>query len=551
VASPHAPAIIDLLLTVGYIDGLFHERERAFVHQYLDRLIERSDAAPAIGVGMGIGIGIDRVAGNDRGPFDELFEKLEAEIAALADEVTPSAHGGFVPTRLKVRALTIFSKLPPEERPAALELVRALIVADGTLSAPEHDLFDEMTRYFAGAPATPAAPAAPSARPVKVSAPLRYPVDRTSHSLLDPLERAFSTDEGIRRGQIEHDYQLMNQAIARWHQQRAQGRGKLAGIADVGQLPVGARFLDGHVHVMRPEKPVELVVLGDLHGCYACLKAALLQSSFIDRALAHRRDPRQPEVKLVFLGDYIDRGRYGFDGVLRAALRLFVALPDDVIVLRGNHEYFLHVGTHIRSAVAPAETIASVAAHVPHAMLDTYRALFEEMPTSFLVDRTIFVHGGIPREDTFQAKWRDLSSLEDPEVRFQMMWSDPTQVDHVPVELQRKNPRFNFGRAQFDSFMKRAGFKTMVRGHDKIDEGFAVIYDGDPLLLNLFSAGGSDNLDLPPGASYRTVTPMALTIEHTPTGAIATPWPLDWERFNTEPANGFRRALPSLPFPPE
>jgi hypothetical protein len=163
VASPHAPAIIDLLLTVGYIDGLFHERERAFVHQYLDRLIERTEATPAIGVGMGIGIGIDRVVGNDRGPFDELFERLEVEIAALADEVTPSAHGGYVPTRLKVRALTIFAGLPPEERAGALELVKALIVADGTLSAPEHDLFDELTRYFNGTPA-PAARAAPACR---------------------------------------------------------------------------------------------------------------------------------------------------------------------------------------------------------------------------------------------------------------------------------------------------------------------------------------------------------------------------------------------------
>ena len=37
---------------------------------------------------------------------------------------------------------------------------------------------------------------------------------------------------------------------------------------------------------MRPDQPTELIVLGDLHGCYACLKAALLQSEFIERVRA-------------------------------------------------------------------------------------------------------------------------------------------------------------------------------------------------------------------------------------------------------------------------
>ena len=556
--NPHAPDIIDLLLTVGYIDGLFHERERVFVHQYLESLVERTEidakrAEPAggigIGVGMGIGIGIDRVLGDDRGPFDEIFERLEAEIRELAQEVTPNVDGpGFVPTRLRVRAVTLFTRLPQAERGPVLEMVRALIAADGAITPHEQDLFGELSRLFADAAAHQAPSRPPMSRPLQVTAPLRLGVTTTSHPLLDPYERPYSSDPNERHAQAEHDWQLANQAIARWHLMRASGRGKLAGVADIARIAPGARVLDGHVHVMRPDRAVELIVLGDLHGCYACLKAAVLQSGFLERAAAHQRDPRAPEVKLVFLGDYVDRGRYGMDGVLRAVLRLFLALPDDVIVLRGNHEHYMQVGPYLRSAVAPAETIASVGPHVPRALIDTMRQLFEEMPTSFIVDRTLFVHGGIPRDDTFAAKFRDLSCLDDPEVRFQMMWSDPAQTDHVPVELQRKNPRFSFGRRQFETFMRAAGLTTMVRGHDKIDAGFEVVFDGSPLLLNLFSAGGSENEDLPTGASYRSVTPMAMTIEHTPTSAIATPWLIDWPRFNTAPSNGFRRGLPSIPF---
>jgi hypothetical protein len=238
-------------------------------------------------------------------------------------------------------------------------------------------------------------------------------------------------------------------------------------------------------------------------------------------------------VQLVLLGDYIDRGRFSFDGVLRAVLRLLVSLPDQVIVLRGNHEHFrAHEGS-MYSVVYPAEALASITPHVPFEMLDAYRVLFEQMPTACLFDRTLFVHGGVPRDDTFAERYRDLSSLNDPELRFQMMWSDPEQTEHVPVELQRQNPRFMFGRKQFRAFMERVGMHTMVRGHEKIDRGFDVVYDlGDRLLLNLFSAGGHDNNDLPIDGSYRSVTPMALTIYHRREDSRAVPWPIHYPPLN-------------------
>jgi hypothetical protein len=300
---------------------------------------------------------------------------------------------------------------------------------------------------------------------------------------------------------------------------------------------------------MRPDAPVELVVLGDLHGCYSCLKAALLQSSFIERAWAHQWDPsRYPDVKLVLLGDYIDRGRFSFDGVLRAVLQLFVTLPDHVILLRGNHEWLTWSGGYCASGVYPAEALASIAGYAPPEMLEAYRQLFEHMPTSLVCERTLLVHGGIPRLDTFE-RYRDLASLNDPELRFQMMWSDPVHVDHVPVEQQRQNPRFNFGRDQFRAFMERIGATTMVRGHEQIDRGFDVFYDlGDQLLLTLFSAGGHDNADLPPWSSYRAVTPMALTLQFGHGTPTATPWAIAYKTFNYEPHNGLYRPQPLLDF---
>ena len=81
------------------------------------------------------------------------------------------------------------------------------------------------------------------------------------------------------------------------------------------------------------------VVVGDLHGCYACLKAVLLQSDFFGRVARFRAAPdREPDVRLIFLGDFLDRGVYGLEGVLRTLVRLFVDYPEHVIPLVDNHE---------------------------------------------------------------------------------------------------------------------------------------------------------------------------------------------------------------------
>ena len=567
-SQAHVASIVDLLLTVGYIDGLFHHREQTFVHQYIDSvlvLIEQSTANEELATVRAIW----------RAHFDDLYRRLDTEIAALADEVTPVDTDNYVPTRLRVRALTLFRGLTPQDQATAIELIHALIHADGMITPPEQDLYQELTTYFAAPPApVPAASAAtPTAKMqalTDVPAPAPAPASASasasaslivtaavqpalvalSDPLLDALEQTYSPHPAERKAQIAWDYQLVQQAIARWQQQRSSGSGRLAGLSQVGQIPVGARFLDGYVYALRPSHPVELVVLGDLHGCYSCLKAALLQSNFVQRVWAHQWDPEHyPDVKLVLLGDYIDRGIFSFDGVLRAALHLFVSMPDHVILLRGNHEYLRYVDNRIVSGVYPAEALASIAPHVPIEMLDAYRLLFEHMPTSFLCDQTLFVHGGIPRDDTYEAQYRDLSSLNDPELRFQMMWSDPVKTQHIPVDLQRQNPRFSFGHNQFRAFMERAGLHTMVRGHEKIEAGFQVVYDmGELHLLNLFSAGGHDNSDLPADSSYRSVTPMALTMRFGNGAPAATPWPLEYHTFNYPPHNGLYRPHPVLEF---
>src|SRR4029079_3745430 len=127
-------------------------------------------------------------------------------------------------------------------------------------------------------------------------------------------------------------------------------------------------------------------------------------------------------------------------------------------------------------------------------VLATFMRLFEALPNMLVFDKTLFVHAGIPREDTLAARFTALASLNDPDIRFQMLWSDPSEADFVPLELQKANARFPFGKKQLKSFLSRLGATTLVRGHERVAEGFRLVYDDpDARLITLFSAGGKTN----------------------------------------------------------
>ncbi len=84
-------------------------------------------------------------------------------------------------------------------------------------------------------------------------------------------------------------------------------------------LPAGTRvFFHGDLH-------------GDIHSLVAYLES-LNQEGHLDGFRVAK-----PEVRLVFLGDYTDRGRHGVE-VLYTILRLKLASPDQVWLVRGNHE---------------------------------------------------------------------------------------------------------------------------------------------------------------------------------------------------------------------
>jgi hypothetical protein len=394
-----------------------------------------------------------------------------------------------------------------------------------------------------------------TARSVVVDRPRPSVPTEEDHPFFKPFEFHFSADPETIARQVGADLALIERAIGVFNAQRKHGAGRLTGKKSIAELAGTAPFLDGHVYVRMP-KPGErydLTVLGDLHGCYSILKATVLQSKFFERVDAYRKDNTKPYPLLVLLGDYIDRGLFSINGVLRTALQLLVTAPDHVVMLRGNHEYYVEVNGTMYGGVRPAEAINTLKPLLPIDVFRQYKTLFEEMPNMLFLDRFLFVHAGIPKDRLVKERWKDLSSLNDEDIRFQMMWSDPSSADVIPADLQDQASRFAFGRMQFRAFMQRVGAHTMVRGHEKVLSGFVPSYDDDDhaRLFTLFSAGGRENADLPPTSTYREVTPMALTITGDGSGVAGNvkiaPWAPDWASYNDPERNAFFKVAAQIP----
>src|SRR5688572_6397779 len=130
------------------------------------------------------------VGGQNGTDLEGTFNKLAREVAVLGEEVRASGNDGFVPTRLKTRAVTLFRNFPPAEQATVLELVRGLMHADGLITQPEKLLYEELIGYFTGPPTPRAAattatdmvaPASTTGKPVIVQPAMRVDLQALGH----------------------------------------------------------------------------------------------------------------------------------------------------------------------------------------------------------------------------------------------------------------------------------------------------------------------------------------------------------------------------------
>jgi serine/threonine protein phosphatase 1 len=151
--------------------------------------------------------------------------------------------------------------------------------------------------------------------------------------------------------------------------------------------------------------------VGDVHGCLDKLESLIA---------ACRKHADGREMRLVFLGDYIDRGPQSA-GVIGFVSSLQAAAPEAVIALKGNHEAWavgVADGT-LQSSIwlrnGGAATLRSygvtAARDLPLAHLNWMRSL----RLTYDDGRRLFVHAGVnPRSPLDAQREEDLLWIRDP-----------------------------------------------------------------------------------------------------------------------------------------
>lgn len=149
-------------------------------------------------------------------------------------------------------------------------------------------------------------------------------------------------------------------------------------------------------------------VVGDIHGQYYDFVHLL------DKAGSPKK------INYIFLGDYVDRGIFSVEWVI-LLFSLKVAHPENVILLRGNHEW-RNMTDHFTFR---EETINKYDE-------DTYKTImdaFDSMPLAAVVnDRYLAIHGGLSPDLKKLSQISKIDRFWEPPVKglfCDLLWSDP------------------------------------------------------------------------------------------------------------------------------
>lgn len=222
------------------------------------------------------------------------------------------------------------------------------------------------------------------------------------------------------------------------------------------------------------EIPENLAIVGDLHGDIQTLNQILLE-------INARKFLSNPKNKIIFLGDYVDRGNNSVK-VICSICELKIRYPNSVILMRGNHEAiaeFPFAGHDL-----PAK-ITQVFGDLGDTIYDKILMFFQLLEDVVIVEKKIFlVHGGLPVETNmeYHSNMETLFEKDKQVMLEDFLWNDPRDIETWEIS-HRKFGR-HFGKSVTKKWLDASNTCVIVRGHEPC-QGFKIDHDG--MVLTIFS----------------------------------------------------------------
>lgn len=182
----------------------------------------------------------------------------------------------------------------------------------------------------------------------------------------------------------------------------------------------------------------DVVFIGDTHGDYQATKKVV--SRYF------------PKYTLVFLGDYVDRGKESWENInYLASLKL--KYSDKIFLLMGNHE-----GWEV-CKFSPADFWESLSGEQQFLFART----LINLPLAISIeDEIIALHGALPEVNNLE----EINKIEPGSLPWhQIVWGDWVEKEGYFLGYDQFSGRPKFGEKYFQTLMRRFKKKILIRSH--------------------------------------------------------------------------------------
>jgi predicted MPP superfamily phosphohydrolase len=160
----------------------------------------------------------------------------------------------------------------------------------------------------------------------------------------------------------------------------------------------------------------------------------------------------KPGNKIVFLGDYVDRGQKSKEN-LKFLLETKLKHPNQIYLLQGNHEGYKIL------KFSPADFWESLSKEE----YQKYSQIVEKFPLAVVVKDIIALHGALPKIERLE----DFEKIKiGDENWIRICWGDFVEENGEYLEINPFTGRPQFGRNYFFKIMQKINKKILIRSHD-------------------------------------------------------------------------------------